>query len=84
MADYEGFEENSELEENQEVNDEMLMELNRQAQQKNASSQSFRIIRSMVEQQMPGMGGVSGFSPGMRDCPVTRAEKVPIPKTLIC
>jgi flagellar motor switch protein FliN/FliY len=65
MADYEGFEEESEMEENQNVNEELLIELNRQAQQKNNGSQSFQDRPSMLEQQMPGMGGVSGFTPGM-------------------
>ncbi|MAT42958.1 MAG: flagellar motor switch protein FliN [Anaerolineaceae bacterium] len=64
MADYEGFEEDSEMEENQNVNEELLMELNRQAQQK-SGSQSFQDRPSMLDQNMPGMGGSSGFTPGM-------------------
>ncbi len=65
MADYEGFEENSEMEENQDVNEDLLVELNRQAQQKNVASQGFQDRPSMLEQQKPGMGNVSGFNPGM-------------------
>lgn len=65
MADYEGLEENPKTEEDQEVNEELLMELNRQAAQKSSASPDFQDRSGMLEQQMPGMGAHAGFNPGM-------------------
>ncbi len=60
MTEYEGLE-NSDMDENQDLNEDLLQELNRQAQQKSSAAANFQDRPSHLEQQAPP----AGFNPGL-------------------
>ncbi len=66
MSDYESFDDNIENGEEDGIDENLLIELDRQAKgrQQEMNAQSFQDRSSMLEQQMPGKGP-QGFVPGM-------------------